>query len=128
MSFALDIRRWANQTKDRMQIIPRKTALEILRRVVMRTPVDQGRARGNWQASTGSPIETEIERADPDGGATIEEAIPVIEGWEVENVAIYLSNNVPYIVPLEDGHSDQAPHGMVKITLAEFDEILEAVT
>ena len=32
----------------------------------------------------------------------------------------YLSNSLPYAVPLENGWSKQAPQGMVKLTAQEF--------
>jgi hypothetical protein len=127
MSFALDLRQFADATREQIKIVPRKVALDVLRRVVMRTPVDQGRARGNWQTSVGAPVEQEIERFDKGGGQAIESGASVIEGWDAKEVAVFIMNNVPYIQALEDGHSkSQAPHGMVKITLAEFEQIVEA--
>ncbi|CFO10931.1 Uncharacterised protein [Bordetella pertussis] len=32
----------------------------------------------------------------------------------------YLSNSLPYAVPLENGWSKQAPQGMAKLTAQEF--------
>nr|BDD43784.1 hypothetical protein 4 [Spirochaetaceae bacterium] len=128
MSFYLDLKRFADKTERKLLIIPRKTALELFRRVVMRTPVDTGRARGNWQANVGSPAVGVVEATDTGGGSTIMDIAKEVESWDVENVAIYLVNNLPYIVPLEDGWSDQAPAGMVKISLAEFPDIVEAMT
>lgn len=32
---------------------------------------------------------------------------------------IYVSNSLPYIVPLEFGHSKQAPAGMVRTAIAD---------
>ncbi len=34
---------------------------------------------------------------------------------------IWISNNLPYIVKLEEGHSQQAPQGMVALSIAEVD-------
>jgi len=93
MSFTSDLARFENKTKQKLLVVPRKVALEILRRVVMRTPVLSGRARGSWQTTVGAPME----------------------------------NHVPYIQRLEDGYSTQAPAGMVKITVAEFEGIVEAM-
>ena len=127
MSFADDLSRFEDKVKNRLTVVPRKIALEVLRRVVMRTPVRSGRARGNWQTSVGSPMDGEIDRTDKGGGAAIGDGASVIDGWDVSNVAIFLMNNVPYIQALEDGHSTQAPSGMVKITVAEFQGIVEAI-
>jgi hypothetical protein len=40
----------------------------------------------------------------------------------------YITNSLPYAIPLEFGHSQQAPGGMVRITVARFQQIvLEAI-
>jgi len=129
MSFSDDLNRFENKVKNRLTVVPRKIALEVLRRVVMRTPSRSGRARGNWQTSVGAPIETELGKQHnaPAGGAPISRGAQVISGWDATNVSIFLMNNVPYIQRLEDGYSDQAPSGMVKITVAEFEGIAEAI-
>jgi len=127
VSFTSDLSRFENKVKNRLLVVPRKVALEVLRRVVMRTPVESGRARGNWQTSVGAPMVGETGRTDKSGGAVIGSAVPIIESWDASNVAIFLMNNVPYIQRLEDGYSDQAPSGMVKITVAEFQGIVEAI-
>ena len=128
MSFTSDLSRFENKVKNRLLVVPRKVALEVLKRVVMRTPVDSGRARGNWQTSVGSPITTEIDRVDKTGATVMAAALPTIESWDAANVSIFLMNNVPYIQALEDGHSKiQSPSGMVKITVAEFQGIVEAM-
>ena len=52
-------------------------------------------------------------------------AIPVIE--RSGDGVYYLSNNLPYIRRLEyEGHSGQAPNGMVRVTMAKADKILKA--
>jgi len=40
---------------------------------------------------------------------------------------VYLLNNLPYSVPLEYGHSKKAPQGMVRMTLARFQQIVDDV-
>ena len=83
-------------------------ALTLDRKIVERTPVDTGRARANWFVAEGAPrIETTT--------ATTPVARPPLTGDSV----IYITNSLPYIVPLEYGHSGQAPNGMVRIALAE---------
>jgi hypothetical protein len=34
--------------------------------------------------------------------------------------AIFITSNLPYMEALENGHSGQAPNGMVRITVAEI--------
>jgi hypothetical protein len=76
-----------------------------------------GRARGNWQCSLDAPITSENGRIDPNGSAAKAEVKATVTAGRVN----YLSNNVPYIRRLEyEGHSKQAPDGMVRISLARF--------
>lgn len=77
-------------------------AFEILRRVVKRTPVDTGRARGGWQVTLNSPSDKKSDTTDPSGGAAIEAGNSVIAGSQPFQV-IWMSNNVDYIRILEEG-------------------------
>jgi hypothetical protein len=40
--------------------------------------------------------------------------------------SIYLTNNLPYIKKLEYGSSQQAPRGMARVTIADFERIVQA--
>lgn len=83
-----------------------------------------GRFRGNWQFSIDSPATTEIDRIDPSGNATLAELIAQVQALTIGQTA-YIVNNLPYAVPLEYGHSSQAPSGMVRVTLASFQRIVD---
>jgi hypothetical protein len=37
----------------------------------------------------------------------------------------FITNNLEYIEPLEDGHSDQAPQGMMAVNLQRYAQILQ---
>ena len=96
-----------------------KTALAVSQTVTLATPVDTGRARGNWQAEVGTPATEEVDREDESGRATIEINAQVIQTYEGTAQAVYLSNNLPYIGRLNEGHSAQAPAGFVEQAVAE---------
>jgi len=70
--------------------------------IVKRTPVDTGFARAAWWQSVGS---VGSGNAPPVGFTTAD--------------SVFFANNAQYIERLEYGHSQQAPQGMVRITLAE---------
>ena len=72
MSFAAEVKQFTDKTERLLRVIPRKIALELLRRLIMRTPVDSGRARGNWQASVGTPATGETGTTDKSGSAALE--------------------------------------------------------
>lgn len=91
-----------------------KVAMDVLSAVVMATPVDTGRARGNWQASVGTKVDTEVERADKGGQATATTGAIKIGQMQVPyGQTIWITNNVPYIERLEDGHSSDKPDGIL---------------
>lgn len=83
-------------------------ALTLHSKVSLKTPVDTGRARANWFLAEGAPRIATTESVTP-------EAPPALTGKSV----IYLTNSLPYIVPLEYGHSKQAPVGMLRVSIAE---------
>ncbi|MBK5343894.1 hypothetical protein JFU48_21195 [Pseudomonas sp. TH49] len=83
-----------------------------------------GRFRGNWQFSIGAPAEGELDQVDPAGGVTLAKIRLQVEQLTIGQTA-YIVNNLPYAVPLEYGHSKQAPGGMVRITLARFQQIVD---
>jgi hypothetical protein len=83
-----------------------------------------GRFRGNWQFSIGAPAEGELDQVDPAGGVTLAKLRLQVEQLTIGQTA-YIVNNLPYAVPLEYGHSKQAPGGMVRITLSRFQQIVD---
>lgn len=99
--------------------LQKKLALEALRRVVLKSPVDTGRFRGNWQVAIGVRPNGVVETVDPSGGATIANGTRPISALDQLDV-VYLVNNLPYAQRLEDGYSGQAPQGMVAVTVAEI--------
>ncbi|WP_321991527.1 hypothetical protein [Marispirochaeta aestuarii] len=147
--FAIDIQQFGKDAINQVDVIRRKIALEVFSGVVLKTPVDSGRARGNWQSSVGALATSEVERVDKGGRAAVSEAERVINSSRITD-SVFLSNNVPYIFSLEyggypkvvkrgsrkrgkrkgyevrsvGGFSKQAPAGMVQVTLAEFPYIV----
>lgn len=117
-----------------LQLLHKKVALEGLKRIVLKTAVDTGRARGNWQTTVDTaPPDKEVKKAFPaksdkkakDANGT-QVATDVINKGSAEIAKVqpfsttYITNNVPYIIWLEDGSSKQAPNGMVKLTIEEL--------
>lgn len=95
----------------------RRAAIAADQAIVLGTPVDTGRARANWIVSIGSPDLTTNDNTDPGGDAAIQQGVATINGWKVGRGSIFLSNSLPYIVPLEEGSSAQAPNGMTKFAI-----------
>jgi len=86
-----------------------------------------GRFRGNWMFSIGSPDSTTTDEVDPSGRKSTARIVDGAIEFKAGDTA-YITNSLPYAIPLEFGHSQQAPGGMVRITVARFQQIvLEAI-
>jgi len=89
------------------------------------TPIDTGWASANWVPSVGEPFE--------DGGAAktkeptpaevasrsqrAQEGLNDLLAWRNTDGPLFSTNNVPYIVPLNNGHSQQSPQGFVQAAI-----------
>lgn len=106
-----------NALKKTVLTVQKKVAFQLLDGIINMTPVQTGRARGNWQVALGTPnVSMDWEKKDRSGGGTIAAGSVVISSLQ-DYGTIYLTNNLPYILPLENGHSRQAPAGMVQVSL-----------
>jgi hypothetical protein len=105
------MRRRAQAVEVNVDRVVQETALAVDRELVVSTPVDTGRARSNWQVGANIAPTGTLEPSDL--GAPIaqaERAVAVRQPGQ----NIYIVNNLPYIVPLNEGHSAQAPAGFVE--------------
>jgi hypothetical protein len=137
MSFTVDLKNFAKKYEKNADIVVKKVVFDIGARVVKRTPVGDplywksppplgyvgGRARANWQHGL-TLKKSELDKIDKTGAMTIGAILGSIPSDAAGKIH-YLSNNVPYIHRLESGTlSQQAPNGMVAVTIAEFDNIV----
>jgi hypothetical protein len=119
--FSIDLKKFGKVTHAQAEQIFRRIALELDQLVVLGTPVDLGRARGNWFPSIATPsslVDEEIR--DKSGGQAIAKVQGIVAGAKLGE-SIWLTNNLPYILPLENGHSQkQAPQGMVDVNVEKI--------
>lgn len=86
-----------------------------------------GRFRANWHLSLGVVENVTFDEVDPSGAETVAALVAAMGDFTAGQVA-YVINNLPYAIALEYGHSTQAPGGMVRVTVARFQQIvLEAI-
>jgi|TARA_Y100000310_G_scaffold160698_2_gene160513 hypothetical protein len=100
------------------QVVIRVT-LNIHGVLVKATPVDVGWARANWIPNLRVAWVENLEGVEPKvGGANSKQQQGVASVLSFQLGAngplIYISNNVPYILKLNDGHSRQAPSAFIQ--------------
>lgn len=122
MSFSKDIRGFTSKATAAHDKITRAATLDLFSGVIKDTPVDTGRARGNWQTTVGSPAAGELER---DGAAPALAEVNANTPPGAGQVTL-LTNNLPYIGELERGSSKQAPEGMVRKNVDRVQRIVDA--
>lgn len=100
----------------------RKIAFDFSRKVIMRTPVDTGRARAGWSAWIDDQPEYTVQLGGRDPQAVKEgkAASDYDEDLNGSRQSITIVNAVEYILALEFGHSAQAPAGFMRITMREL--------
>lgn len=97
-------------------------ALEVLTGVVMLTPVDIGRLRGNWQVTTGGPVsDFDWEAVDALGTRTIAEASQALEAMVDAYGLIWVGNGLPYAGYVNDGTALVPAVHMVEQTVERVD-------
>jgi len=101
-----------------------KAYLKLTNAVLLGTPVDSGALRLSWTPSIGAHIATE--NIDPKGeGVTRHDYARVLNQLEGDDV-YNLANGQPYARRIEfEGHSPQAPAGMMRIAAAKFQQYVE---
>lgn len=103
--------------------VAKASLIRVGSQVVTRTPVDTGRAKGNWNSAYGAPDTSTDENRRV--GDSLGDLRVSIEGLEVGTV-FYFTNNLPYIHRLEyEGWSEQAPQGMLRLSTQQFPQIVE---
>lgn len=99
------------------------TTREFVISVIPATPVDTGKARRNWQVQFLNPATQVLNGEDKSSGGqfTVAEQIARTNTYRFGRngfaPAVWITNNVPYIVNLNEGSSLQAPAGFVEISL-----------
>lgn len=121
-SFTTRIETIASRIEKNADKVKRATALTVDQTVVMATPVDTGRARANWQVRAGIAPTDVIDAISPGKGgstgaqntqAALEQGKIAISSAQ-PGQEIHITNNLPYIGRLNEGHSAQAPAGFVE--------------
>jgi len=130
MSFASEVKHASNVIGKSFDETAKQVTFALFKAVIVSTPVDTGRLRGNWQTTKNSPAKGTTNRRGESGA--ISEARSTINKAGL----YYLTNNLPYAAVAEyglwgkgsgathktagTGFSIQAPHGMVRVNVVRM--------
>lgn len=124
MSLASDLRRFAQKSNQKMETVIKSSLIRVGSSVVAKSPVDTGRFKNNWLSAYGT-IDTSITNAlDSSGSQAIGKLVQKAAGVKVGET-FYFTNSLPYAERLEyEGWSQQAPAGMVRVSIAAWENIV----
>lgn len=115
-----DLQALAQRTGLQLDTVIQKATLDLFRSVALKSPVDTGRFRANWNVSFGAANTSTTEATD--SGRALREVQRVLS-FPVGGV-VHMSNGLPYARRLEYGYSKQAPYGMVRYSVLEYRRFL----
>lgn len=117
--FEADVDAWIEAAEQNLLYVVETSCEAVLRDLVMLSPVDTGRFKGNWQITFNQPAFYALNEYDKEGGKTINagrRALSVYASTKGAGItSIYFSNMLIYANALEHGHSQQAPAGVLGI-------------
>lgn len=113
----------AGELEEEVVRVARVVAFAFLTNVVKATPVDTGRARGNWFVGINRPIrQTKPNRK---GGQATTDGQAKLFNSKAKYPDYWISNNLPYIERLNDGYSAQAPAKFVETAFNQAKRIAQ---
>ena len=119
---------------DIVQDVQRESVVSLFADIIISTPVDSGRLRGNWFFTTTKPsVRVASVRSEGQAIADLEKI------FTIKGDVFYLTNNLPYAAKAEfggfgydpesgkttaGGYSTQAPYGMVRTNVVRWSQIV----
>lgn len=131
-NFDRDLTDFAKRLDVNVVTVVKKIGFDLFGRIVKRTPVDTGRARASWTIAINQPDRSVADEGTHPSMITAPEAAAASQATGALTdlkpyEPVWISNNLPYIEALEKGHSDQAPAGMVALSIAETDTEIDTI-
>lgn len=115
MSFATQLKSATGQVNEAMNTTWKRSVAQAFAQTIVRTPVDTGAARASWLLGQNNDGAVGTQQLN-----ITTQKIPDIGG------SVLMYSNLPYIERLENGWSQQAPQGMVRITEQQWPGIVRA--
>jgi len=119
MSFADDINKFVEKTNAKAEKVCRAVTISVFTDVILKTSVDTGRLRANWQTTVGEPASGVLDRTSKkqkgeEGGASYNEVLKTVQPFAIN----WLTNNLPYAKVREE------EDGMVRSSIVRAERAL----
>lgn len=123
--FSAQIAEFVKKANGNIDLVVRRVALDMFSRVIQKSPVDEGRFKSSYVVSINSIPSGDPGTIDKSGAPSFQRvnaAVLQLKGGDV----ITMCSNLSYSRRLEFGWSQQAPAGMVRLTISEFSGVVSA--
>lgn len=115
------------RNKNRLTKAAQESFIAASQSMIFKSPKDKGTFINNWFTEINGMSTKLDDSADKSGSRSAKDAVN--KGNKIKSGdSISCVNNLPYAIPLEYGHSEQAPQGMVRITAAEWPTTVAKIT
>ena len=88
-SWERDMRRIKGLTEKKMTKVYRIAVMETTKDIIMDTPVDEGRLRGNWQAGINDQPSGQLDLLDKTGMATIGRITAIVAPLQYDQALVF---------------------------------------
>ncbi len=119
MSLSSDLKKFAQLSIEKQDRVVKGSFIQLGNEMEFKSPVDTGRFKSNWIGAIGSASDETFT-----GNRNAVGALNTMLGGFRMGQVFYYTNNLPYAMALEFGHSDQSPNGMVRLTARRFKSIV----
>lgn len=130
LNFSAGVSEWVKEQKERLRAVAMESTQRLVSVIANAVPVDTGFARASVRASL-----DQMPAIDPGSKGVAGQAYAYDPTSITATLAdvelgqtIYVGWTASYVVPLEYGHSKQAPQGFVRIGCAQWPQIVAEVS
>jgi hypothetical protein len=130
LDFSATVNAWAKESADRLDRIWKASSQELGSIANNGVPVDTGFARASFRASTQAMPQINASATNKSGKPAVSnfgQITAVISNAKLGGT-IFMGWTAAYIIPLEFGHSKQAPQGFARLAAAQWPTIVSTVT
>lgn len=123
MSLSTDLAKIAARNKAKLLKVAQNSLMRIGGRIVVMSPVRDGIFKNNWMSAYGGIDSNTTDSMDATGSQSIGRLDAKLNGLAAGQM-FYFTNSLPYAEKLEYGYSQQAPAGMVRLSVANWQTIV----